>query len=434
MQIKCYIPEKYYHEVKFIVFHWFEYWSNYSVHYIKTQNSDVKIVLGDLTLIFRQNFFLMEKNQENIETALLQNKEYQFYGKAFVCPFRREGTEFIDNGNQIIFNLDLIGTSFFWLSDFQSKFNKKYDRYHRIYASNSVTKNYLKRPVVNEIFSFLIEYLKHKIRFSKRQLITFKIHPTHDVDHPFLHYKLPFKYLMKNSLGDVVLRKQNPFKRIYHWCFMHDMNKDKYNTFDWLLEKEKDLDSTYYFFAGNSQFNNPDYNIKSEKIKILIDKINKNEKTIGIHFGLGTSVDNIKMIDELKRFQRVAGDVSHSRFHYLSFKNPDTIVNLEDAIISNDSTLAFPDLAGFRTGCCYPHYLYNFKTNQMSNMIENPLIFMEGTILDKDNENRSFEDAANEMLYFKEVVKKHAGEFTFLWHNHRLIKKEEKDLFLEVIR
>ena len=120
-----------------------------------------------------------------------------------------------------------------------------------------------------------------------------------------------------------------------------------------------------------------------------------------------------------------------SRFHYLSFNNPKSVEILEKIGINEDSSLSFPDQAGFRTGCCFKHYMYNFTENKMSSVIQNPLIFMEDTIL---RNSQTFDEALIKIKSLKDTVRKHQGDFIFLWHNHRLVNAIEKEIYLEVLK
>lgn len=53
----------------------------------------------------------------------------------------------------------------------------------------------------------------------------------------------------------------------------------------------------------------------------------------------------------------------------------------EEACLSYDSTLGFPDISGFRCGVCYEFPIFNILDRRVLNLYEVPLINMDGTII-----------------------------------------------------
>ncbi|MEA1973814.1 MAG: hypothetical protein U9N34_11060, partial [Candidatus Cloacimonadota bacterium] len=401
MKIIVILSSKYSKEQRFVLYHWLELWNNFEVTY-KTDNiKDVVIKMKNIEFRFKSIFF--EKMNKLGIVQKLFNKIQTINYRSYVAKSFSNSNEILhkkDNG-KVVINADLIGTAFYFMSDFQSLINNQYDRFGRISANKSPNKKLISRPIVNELFELFKSIVEDYVPEVKWKKHGFKILPSHDVDHPFEIYKLDKRHFVKNLVGDVVIRRKNLLKRLSQYFYNNRELNDRYNTFKWILNQEKNHEAIFYFFAGNFNINNPDYKIGAKHIMNIVDIIRKEGKEIGIHLGLGSSTDSLIALKERKNIQSQNIDVCKNRFHYLSFNNPKSIDILENIGIKEDSTMSFFDEAGFRTGCCYKHYLWNFAEQEMSSVLENPLVFMEGTILD---DSSTYEEAERQINILKTEV------------------------------
>ncbi len=69
----------------------------------------------------------------------------------------------------------------------------------------------------------------------------------------------------------------------------------------------------------------------------------------------------------------------HSRQHYLRFKVPQTWQILNNKGISSDSSMYYPESVGFRCGTATPFKIFDIENRMTLDIVEEPLIFMEGT-------------------------------------------------------
>ena len=110
------------------------------------------------------------------------------------------------------------------------------------------------------------------------------------------------------------------------------------------------------------------------------------------------------------------------RQHYLRFEIPITWQSWEDNGLEIDSTLGYAEMEGFRCGTCYEYTVYNFITRKKLRLKENPLIFMEVSVMDYQNirESEKFLVKLRDMV---RIAKKYKGNFVFLYHNTKFDKK-----------
>ena len=107
------------------------------------------------------------------------------------------------------------------------------------------------------------------------------------------------------------------------------------------------------------------------------------------------------------------------RQHYLRWKNPDTWQYWQDVGLSYDSTLAYAQEIGFRSGCCYEHSVFNLSTRQSLKLRERPLVAMDATLL--TYMEYSLEKAEHSLKDLIQVCRRYNGDFTLLWHPNWLV-------------
>ena len=118
----------------------------------------------------------------------------------------------------------------------------------------------------------------------------------------------------------------------------------------------------------------------------------------------------------------IDSNVSHSRFHFLRYKMPNSYRNLLKCGIENDYSMGYADQYGFRAGTCTPFYFYDLKSESKTSLKIHPFAYMEGVL--KDYYAMDTKEATNSITQLKEAVQKVNGVFTSIWHNESLSDKD----------
>jgi len=121
-----------------------------------------------------------------------------------------------------------------------------------------------------------------------------------------------------------------------------------------------------------------------------------------------------------------------SRMHYLRWKTPDTLVYLNDAGISKDTTLCYADNAGFRCGTCQSFTGYDLINKKILDIKIEPLIIMDCTLFDYMKLN--YEKAYDVAIDIKRNCKKVDGQFNILWHNSYFQDPRKKTFYQSLIQ
>jgi hypothetical protein len=84
-----------------------------------------------------------------------------------------------------------------------------------------------------------------------------------------------------------------------------------------------------------------------------------------------------------------------------------------------DSSLGYPDVTGFRCGTCHPFKLYDISRDIELDVIEEPLIVMDGAIMELYVDD--FKKAAEKIQSIALKCRSVDGIFSLLIHNSSLI-------------
>ena len=143
-----------------------------------------------------------------------------------------------------------------------------------------------------------------------------------------------------------------------------DRSLDPNNTFDFLMDvsERHGLRSAFYFLAHRDERpRDGAYLFEDPWVRSLIGRIGRRGHEVGLHPSFCTYRDAARTSEELARLLRVAEaegvrqDEWGGRQHFLRWANPETWRNWEAAGLDYDSTLAYAEAVGFRTGTCHPY-------------------------------------------------------------------------------
>ena len=85
--------------------------------------------------------------------------------------------------------------------------------------------------------------------------------------------------------------------------------------------------------------------------------------------------------------------------------------------VTNDFTLGYADVAGFRLGTCRAVKWINPRTQQLTSLTLHPLTIMDGTLSDKRYMFMNSHDAYEYCIRLINMVESWNGELVLLWHN-----------------
>jgi hypothetical protein len=157
------------------------------------------------------------------------------------------------------------------------------------------------------------------------------------------------------------------------------------------------------------------YDPRSKGVRRLIDQLVSEGHEIGFHPGYYTWNNPEVFCVEKDRFEQLGFPRNGGRQHYLRFDAASTWRIWNSHGMRYDSTLGYAEHIGFRAGTCHPFHPFNLVDDTRLDLLEIPLIVMDGTLFGYQKL-----DCSEAELAIEKVAKRCQevnGIFTLLWHN-----------------
>ena len=326
---------------------------------------------------------------------------------------------------------DIFAASFFLVTRYEEYLDYEPDEYGRYQASSSLAfrNGFLRIPVVD----FWARELA-KVLLKKFQTLTFRRNEfmallTIDTDQPFA-------YLGKNlfsSLGglflDLASSEGHPGDR---YRIVIKGEKDPYEVFDYIIQniEKYDTDARFFFPVGDhSKFDkNPSW--KNEEYRSLIHRIADKFRT-GLHPSFKAS-ENYGLINiEKERLRTIINkEITISRFHTIRFFMPGSYNDINNAGITEDYSMGYPEEPGFRAGIARPFYFYDVSEDRLTQLQVIPFQVMDSTLY----RYKKLDTLASKeiILNVMNETRKAGGTFVSIWHNTSLLDNNEWQRWREV--
>ena len=320
---------------------------------------------------------------------------------------------------------DIFASAFFIVSRYKEYLPGKLDKYDRFRASQSMNYKlgYLEKPEVNYYSLELKQILSAKFPELSFVKIPFTYTATFDID---MAYAYKHKGLKKNIGGIIRSFLFSDFKDVrQRIAVLTGKKPDPFDTFDFIFNtcNNYNIPTKFFFLLGDeSRF---DKNTKHTvpAFRALVKNIADKTDT-GIHLSFRSHVASSIMRKEIKRLEDISGKkVTSNRFHYLRFQIPFSYQRLIKLGITEDYSMGYAPHIGFRSGLCIPHYFFDVRKNEVTNLKVYPFAFMDATFTHYYNCDPEY--AIEKIRALMRHVKYTGGHFMGLWHNSSFTEQDE---------
>ncbi|MEP6928093.1 MAG: polysaccharide deacetylase family protein, partial [Ginsengibacter sp.] len=319
---------------------------------------------------------------------------------------------------------DIFSAVFFMVSRYEEYLPFIPDRYGRYNATDTLAykNNFLHIPLVDIWIDLFRSILQKKFPSIEFGASSFNAIVTYDIDVAYKFKGRSFNKMAGATIKDLLkFNLKNIYNRIQT---LSNNQRDPWDVYDYLQETivQNKLDSIFFFLLSDASIHDRNLNYKNPLVKSLIGTI-KFFSEIGIHPSYPTSSFPEKISTEKKRLEKLSGKIIYkSRQHYLKFILPETYNSLLEAGITEDYSMGFSDMHGFRAGTSKPFYFYDLKNETATRLKIFPVTFMEGSFI---NSKRSKENILQDIYQLIDEVKKVNGTFISIWHNHTVSNTDE---------
>ena len=341
--------------------------------------------------------------------------------------------------NTIICHADIIASTYFLISRYEEFINPNTNRdtHGRYIGKQSIPAkaNFIHRPIIEE-YGELLRNLLEQIGISLPpipQKINY-IYLTHDVD-SITNYRR-----LRGLIGGI-LRRENLITILKS---LINIKNDPAYTFTWILRQDNLLPTAtqIYFIKATRNatgFDRPTYNLQGKNFKYLIKEILKSSPNaiFGLHasYKSGDTPDIIHDEQRLLQYAIENQQVTTARHHYLRSLQPNDMESLIDAHITDDFTMGYADVAGFRLGTCRPVRFINPKTKRLTSLTLHPLTMMDCSLSETHYMNLNYKEALSYAQTLIKQTQKYNGDLCLLWHNTRFSNDNyHSQLYSQIIK
>lgn len=351
-----------------------------------------------------------------------------------------------DDGRTLVLPLDVSGSIFFMLSRYEEALpGAERDLHGRCPggASAVAAAGLLQRPVVDEWVALLGWALQRagapvRPRPASRRWITCDVDLAFSpgVDRLWAATRQAAAHLVKErNPALALLAAANPWARLLGIDAL-----DPYDNFDWMMSANEALGQRMSFFflcPQRATRYEGFYVIEDARVRRLVARMLERGHEVGLHASYASIDEPALLTQEVERLRAVAGSAGLpvvNRQHFLRWEAARTPADLEAAGITLDSSLAHADVAGFRCGTSHAFALFDLQGSRATRVVEQPLVLMEGTLLDARYMNLGPGERALQCVRtLQQACARFGGCFTLLWHNTGLRAAAARALYRHAI-
>jgi hypothetical protein len=386
-------------------------------------SGDPKINYSDVSM--EEGLFL--KSGSFLYSYLIQLPEIE--------PIRfGEETGFFETSPDSFLPFDPLASTFLMVSRMEEYLPGTRDYHGRFPATSSILYQYglLEKPVVNRWARLIADALEKKYGPSLFPSKTFAFLSTIDVDNALaFKYKGIFRSVAATG-RDLVHGNFRELWRRFH--VLAGKEKDPYDTFQYLKEifKGNEEKVIFFFLLGDYARYDKQVSWKNKHFRKLISDIGHLFK-VGIHpsyTSSGPGRTSLIMTEKVRLEGILSKKIIRSRQHYLLLRFPESYQRILHAGITEDYSMGYPDLPGFRAGICTPFLFYDLTTEQTTSLKIYPFQIMEVTF----SQYLGYypEETTHKIKTLMEEVISAGGTFCAIWHNESLSGEEKQKGFRKV--
>ena len=194
--------------------------------------------------------------------------------------------------------------------------------------------------------------------------------------------------------------------------------EDMFDTYDYIFSSIKTKKAIFFFNMGlYGKFDkNPSF--RNKKFRQLIKSISE-KAMVGLHPSYSSNKNkNLIAIEKNKLEKIINKPITVSRQHYLKLKLPDTYGTLLTNNFSEDYTIGYSAVYGFRAGTCNSFLFFDLKKNETTDLRLFPFTYMDVTL--NNYLQLNIEESKKVVSNLINITYKYNGIFIPLWHNSTL--------------
>ena len=319
-----------------------------------------------------------------------------------------------------ILPFDIFAASFYLVTRYEEYLPHINDKHDRFQAKDSILfkMNMLEKPLIN-IWAIELGHILTAIYpdlHLKKKSYTFI--PTYDVDAAWAYRNKGVFRTTASFARDLINLDFKECKR--RWNAIIGRSNDPFDTFDYQikLQKELNLHPKYFILCGEYDLNDKNISLRNTEFQNLIKRLG-DYASVGIHPSYSSYLNKDKVKSEITKLSKVLNrEITMSRQHFLRLRMPLSYQILIDLDITDDYTMGYASLTGFRAGIADTFRFFDLEHDNVTNLKIHPFAVMDGTL--RDYLDLNIDEAYEKTIKLIDEVRKVNGTFILLGHNETL--------------
>lgn len=375
---------------------------DFKINYSYQKIADDEIYIAPHALLF-------ETEKRHVQVKCFEHNDYKVF-------FEASGE----------LHFDLFAAIFFLLSRYEEYLPHKKDHFGLYAHENSIAfeEGFLHQPLVNIWLEDFRKKLEEKFEGLSLPKNNFSFIPTYDIDIAWAYKHRGFKLHTGNVLRSVFKGEWRKARTRIRTA--KGKEQDPYDTYGWMneLHQKYKLHPLYFFLVAETKgMYDKNTDITVPQFQQLIKDISARYDT-GIHPSWYSGDHPAWIQKEKSWLEKISGKkISKSRQHYLRFTLPQTFQRLINAGITDEYTIGYGSINGFRASIASSFYWYDLEKEETTSLLLHPFCFMDANSFFE--QKFTAQQGLEEMLTYYKSIKQVGGTMITLWHNNILGTSEE---------
>lgn len=347
------------------------------------------------------------------------------HGLLFETGIREQVVQCQDWQDSVIFfpiegdlPFDIFSAIFYLLSRYEEYLPHEKDIYGRYAHTNSLAcrEGFLNRPLVNEWLQSFRNLIRNRFPDASLKEQRFQFQPTYDIDEA---YSFRYKEWWRSAgaaMKDLFAGRWNRIAQRRR--VLNGQAADPYDAFVWMddLHRPHGFKPRYFFLVAAKNKGYDKHILPHQPaLQTLLQKLAA-QYDIGLHPSWQSGDDPLLLPAEKATLEHITRlKITASRQHYIRFSLPQTFRQLLAAGITDDYSMGYGSINGFRASVASSFYWYDLEKEQSTHLLLHPFCWMEANAFFE--QQFSPPEALDELYRYYHAIKKVNGTLITIWHN-----------------
>lgn len=311
---------------------------------------------------------------------------------------------------------DLLSASFYLLSRYEEYLAYEPDAFQRYphHQSMAYQLQFLQLPLIDLWILTLKQLLDasgkaYPYREKKAHFI-----PTYDIDIAYSYRGKGLRRTLGGWIKDLFSGRLNLVQE--RFLVLLGRKKDPYDCYDALDDWHHTYQLNPLYFILSGAGSELDKNISPFRpvMRNLVQRLRRKYE-IGIHPSWESHQHEEILIAEKNH---LPAPITKSRQHYIRFALPETYRLLIRQGITDDYSMGYGSINGFRASTSHSFFWYDLRAEQITTLKVHPFCFMECNA--RFEQKQSTEETKKELAHYLQVIHTTKGQLITIWHNFAL--------------